>query len=195
MKSKVITITAVLAVLVAMTSVASAANDQMFVYTHGTNNLVTKIPLIPNGPAVPLDVGITFAADRLSPDNGHAFDYTVTVTNDPGGAAATDITLTAVADNDPLTTAPYFPLYWSQDLGAGQTQKIFITVSSTGPVGAIYDIQLQDITTSPNPTIFSFSTQNIDATNIPEFPTIAMPVVGALGILLFFQSRKTKVGK
>ena len=152
-----------------------------------------SLQLVPNGPAVPVILRVTFAVDRLPPNSTHELAYRVDVLTDPDGTASdSDITLHALELTCPdpfmpCAEAPGFPLVWMQDGGAGAIEDIRIEVSSAGPKGATYNIILEDLSYGPP---ISFQTTNIDATNIPEFPTIAAPIIATIGMLLFLQRRK-----
>jgi hypothetical protein len=187
MKNKIITITAFLAVMAAMTGTAAA--DQLNVYYDGTSNLVTNsVDLTPGGAAVPLDVGVTFDASRSAPGNVHTF--VCSVVPNSGGGSADDITVNAV-ERGTSNSAPPFPLSWTQDGGAGTTEYIDITIASkaTAPQGATYSIVVTDMAFGGS---FTFQAATISTSNIPEFPAVAVPVAGVIGLVFFFQHRKRK---
>ena len=161
--------------------------DQLNVYYDGTNTLVTNtINLIPNGPAVPLDVRITYSQNRTPPNNVHIFTYKVIQAT---GGSASDIIVTAVEGNNASNTAQPFPLYWTQDGGEGATEQIDITIASTGPIGANYSIVFLDFSTGD---MVSLQVATIHSTNIPEFPTIALPVAGVIGLIYLLHFRRKK---
>ncbi len=149
-----------------------------------------SIQLVPDGPAVPVILRVAFAADRTLTDPTHELAYRVDVLTNPDGTAdSSDITLHALELTCPpgmCAEAPSFPLVWMQDGGVGATEDIRIEVSSAGPKGATYNIILEDLSYGDP---ISFQTTNIDATNIPEFPTIAAPIIATIGMLLFLQRR------
>lgn len=60
------------------------------------------------------------------------------------------------------------------------------TGPNTDPVGTEYIISI----VGGSGASLAFSIASIDASSIPEFPTVAMPIVAIIGMLFYFQHRK-----
>ncbi|HEY9206667.1 MAG TPA: PEF-CTERM sorting domain-containing protein [Candidatus Methanoperedens sp.] len=188
MKSKMLTITAIMAVMVAMTGIAAA--DQINVYEPSTTTEVTTITLVPGGPAITKDLVVS--AFTLSPPVGgqpHTLtDSVIVLPGSPAGALPGDISIRyqELTPLGPLAGAPY---PWTQEGAAGASEKLDVQfqAAATAPPGATYSIQITD----DNGVTQTVSVQ-ILATAIPEFPTVALPVGAAIGLLFLFQRRKNK---
>ena len=67
-----------------------------------------------------------------------------------------------------------------------------LTIISTGPLNRYYEIQFNDEydTILGGVTVTDTGAWNRFASNVPEFPTIALPVAAILGLAFIFQRRK-----
>jgi hypothetical protein len=197
MKNKLIVVIAMLAMMVAMTGIAAA----------GPEFLDWSV----SSPMYLQNDGIT-----QNTFNWRFYDYD---TNSVAGqvhtlkayvsavapALVTDLTMTVCERDTPAncvtligpTSAIPITLTWNQ-LQAGSTvgEQDFIDVSiiSSGADGANYRIYADDVGYSIQGSTDS-AAENLQGINVPEFPAIALPVAGVLGLVLFFQQRKIKGSK
>ncbi|HUV82334.1 MAG TPA: PEF-CTERM sorting domain-containing protein [archaeon] len=94
------------------------------------------------------------------------------------GGTSTDVTVTyTTAILTPGGADPYI-----------QVGEVTITLSPTAPIGAGYNIAIG--AASANPLDIGLASRNVDS--IPEFPLIALPVAGILGLMFIISSRKKK---
>jgi hypothetical protein len=174
MKNKTTLIVASLAVMMAMMGTA-AANPFNLAITGGVN----PQPLLP-GNSIALDIsGDTFA----DPVPGAHYDLTAAVAG-VSGSNPNDVIVT-FASGSPGHFNPISDPYTA-------VGELIISLRPTAPVGSKYIVSVfADPSTGETITIESAdASQTI--TSIPEFPTVALPVVAVIGLVFFFHNRKRK---
>ncbi|NJD76160.1 MAG: PEF-CTERM sorting domain-containing protein [Candidatus Methanoperedens sp.] len=148
------------------------------------------LPLKPNDPPVPLKLKVIFNESR---DVDNATHYLVAIVTPTNGGDP--YTIEVVAEEVSCIACPSSaitntPLLWTQDYIVTTDPNfefLQLYISSTGNPGETYNITLQDVTTG---AMFSFAVADLHTQNIPEFPTIAAPIVAIIGLVFFFQRRK-----
>ncbi|NPE31123.1 PEF-CTERM sorting domain-containing protein [Methanococcoides sp. SA1] len=106
-------------------------------------------------------------------DVNETFDYSYTVIVKGGtSAAVSDVNVTLPANVTP-TSNPY------TDIGA-----ITISIDSNAPIDGEYEIRIQAGGTTVETAVASRTIE------VPEFPTIALPVAAIIGLAFFLQRRK-----
>jgi len=187
MKNKMITITAILAVMVAMTGIAAA--EQVKIYhglPHDLANEVKTISLTIGGSAVGKDLVVSsFLQPAGEP---HTLAYTVSDPDGAGPASPSDIELQfqeLTTSVGPLAGAPY---PWTQDAASDETLLVTFRATASAVQDETYQIQVTDLASGNSFTASAV----VAATAIPEFPTVALPVAAAIGLVFFFQHKKRK---
>ncbi|MCX9011794.1 MAG: PEF-CTERM sorting domain-containing protein [Candidatus Methanoperedens sp.] len=174
MKNKIITITAFLAVMVAMTGIAAAIPYDAFIYNAaGTSAAPQPVSLKPGDSVI-----LSYRGENIIPAAfGVPLPYSSTVVALGGGGVASDITVTLPVSFTPTAAT-------STDVGA-----INIALSSSAPVGASYRVTIKG---GDEAVDVDFGAASRNISSIPEFPTVALPVAAAIGLVFFFQHRKRK---
>jgi hypothetical protein len=189
MKSKIISITTVLAVMVAMTGIA-AANPYNVAMIGGTNPIE-----LAKGQSQTLDVKVdTLVAIPALPhtivlDPAHPPGLIVTCKT--AGCTTTDIIATPVAGKWPFsaTTDPF------TKTGAVTISRSLFAVD---PDGTEYFVTLYTCDSNTGNCALTFAETAVTSRTIgtiPEFPAVALPVAGIIGLVFFFQHRKKKEEK
>lgn len=157
--------------------------------------------------------GIHVTVDPLSQTavSGNTIDYGVTVTNMDDGLSKL-ITSLDITSAQPGWIYTFNPDIVGEEIPAGDGQSIstVLSVTSLSSAGigiyghqinaeAEYTVMLSDPLMPFIPPIpltltefdpENFNTQIQDTTPIPEFPTIALPVLSIIGLLFVFERRK-----
>ena len=179
MKSKILTVTAIIAVMVAMTGIAAALPYNAALWNAaGTAVAPTPLELRPGD-----SLTLSYRADTISIQNPpESVPYFSTVTVLSGvGALPSDVTIITPA-NLLLDTDPKL------DVGA-----ITVSLSASAPVGARYRIEIGAGSEGPiPPPTVEIGSASRPLNSIPEFPAVALPVGAAIGLLFLFQRRKNK---
>jgi len=185
----------IIIVFLAMVSLVGIAGaDQINVYDPGTTDEVTSMSLTPGGQGVVKDLVISAFINDVG--TSHNLTTEVYVTNNPGGAAdPSDI----VVEFKERGTSPNCgslgcnvwggsPFNWKQDSGSSETLDVKFSAKAGAPSGAKYLIEIKD-QASGSPFKISVI---VATTNIPEFPTVALPVAGVIGLVYLLNFRKKK---
>lgn len=106
------------------------------------------------------------------------FTYRVEVTGARNGGRETDVTITAPSN-------PFHPTH----NGYIDTQLVKIDLDPNAPVGAIYSIEVGAEYRGEG-TFVDRGIASRGVTAIPEFPTVALPVAGLIGLLFIFGRKK-----
>lgn len=192
MKNKVITIAALLAVMVAMIGIAAA--DQINIVDKGTNNKVTSVAL-GLGKTVNLDINIsefTYGTGTLHDLNVRLTDYDTGDSvsglkiyineQDPSGSPKANGTWNVPSDN-PIVTFNQKPTF-------GGSELFDLDITETKGTPARYLLYINDTVTLKSKVV------ELDAASIkvdvPEFPTVALPVAALIGLVFLFQQKKRK---
>jgi len=194
MKNKIITITALLAVMVAMTGIAAADPDQMNIYKKGTNTKVANVAL-PVGGTVDLDLEISefanpantthnitirlFAEDEVTEIEG--LEIQINETTSPFGPKPDGVW------NEPANNPI---VIWKQDQGTGKgtSERLKLKITDRASLPQKYVIEFTDTQTNKT-TRLSGATLPV---SVPEFPTIALPVAAIMGLVFLIYHRKKK---
>jgi len=179
MKRKIIAITAMLAVMVAMIGTAAA----LHLGINGDNPVSIK-----PGQSIILDV-------TMSDPNSHvALPHDISIT----GATVTCNTLTPLCTTGDLKVEgnmmpfPHNFVMTSNPFTHPNCIKVTLNALTTDPIGTEYVVHLagDDITGGELNVIADKTFENI-----PEFPTVALPIAAVIGLVFFFQQKKIKEGK
>lgn len=164
--------------------------------------LISILPYV--GEAMP---GIEVTTDPLSNTtaDGITIDYKVIITNQDDCCSKT-ITSLDMVDPQSGWLFNFEPSLVGETIPAGSGSSIITTLKVTVPSGVtsgqtisheIYtnaDAVLCDgdfcFSLGPDEDYEFFNTIVTEATQIPEFPTVALPVISALGIVLLMSRRK-----
>ena len=151
--------------------------------------------------------GIYVTVDPLSQPavSGNTIDYGVTVSNMDDGYTKL-ITSLDITSAQPGWTYTFDPNIIGQTIPAGIDAGISTVLSVTSPAGTTSGIYGHQINaeveymlmvpfppfalTLPESDPENFNTQIQGTTPIPEFPTIALPVLSVIGLLFVFERRK-----
>ncbi len=110
-------------------------------------------------------------------NDSDTFPITPTVTSIAGSNPA-DVTVTlATGVLTPAGSDPYI-----------QVGEVTISLSASAPIGDQYNIEID--APGANPLDIGVASRNVNS--IPEFPTIALPIAGILGLMFIISSRKKK---
>lgn len=130
-------------------------------------------------------IHVKFSVNAYTPlESGKTYNYGYVVT--PWSNANGD-TLGSSADMGVDIPAPQSFTLPAITSGTGSfvdTKIITVTLKDTAPIAAAYKVTIGDegfILTSASTTI---------SNNIPEFPTVALPVAGIIGLLFVFGRKK-----
>jgi hypothetical protein len=130
-------------------------------------------------------IHILFCVDAYTPlesDQTYTYGYAVTPWKNSNG-----VTLGSSSDMSVDVPAPKSFTLPAITTGTGSftdTKIITVTLKDTAPIEAAYKVTIGDegfILTSASTTI---------SNNIPEFPTVALPVAGMIGLLFIFGRKK-----
>ena len=202
---KIVTILVAIA-LIAMMGTAAADPERIQIMDDGTSNLNTDNPIM-----IPND-GTTFNVDALfdlyfagTENSGHTLTMTITPT-DGNPLVAGEITISAIERDAGavLGTAtsvagPSVALIymWDQDNdGTGSinaptdSDTLDISIVSNGPDNRPYLISFSDVGGSIGTNLYDTGLENRGISNVPEFPTIALPIAAILGLAFIFQRRR-----
>ena len=167
--------------------IGTATADQLNIYDSGTTNAVINIDLVPGGPPVVKD--LVASAFIQGTGTQHNLSDSVIVSTNTGGALSNNIVIEYL-EITPLGSWGTENYSWTQNANAGGSELLNIRFSAVtnAPVGSVYQIQIMDSVTG---NIYP-ATLTITSTTIPEFPTIALPIAGILGLMFIISSRKKK---
>ncbi len=160
--------------------------------------LVGIMPYV--GAATP-GIDVTINPLSITTAGGTIIDYQVTITNLDDDF---DKTITALGMTISQSTWTYTldSDLTGNTIPAGNGNSITTTLHVTIPPGQTSQIYNQQVTSEAQYELFpgyiasdndpeNFNTEITDITPIPEFPTIALPIISALG-LMFMMSRQKK---
>jgi hypothetical protein len=168
-------ITAMLAVMVAMTGIA-AANPFNLEILKGTNPLQMA-----DGDSVILDLsGNTFTSKDIT--NGTMFDLTANVTCLSGCVGAADVTVA-------FTNPQFGPAASGTVINANALTISKNAIGGADTVGSLYKVT---VTAGPNGDFAEIGVATRSVENIPEFPTVALPIAAVIGLVFLFQNKKKK---
>jgi len=202
MRTKLITIAAMLAVMVAMTGIA-AANPWDLIINKGSPN---QNSVEPND--ILLTPGVTHISslygNKFIGASPQIFPLNIIVECSPSNPSPLDFTchtgdVVVVFNNVAGITNP-FPslgpiLDNSTSFLATDSLSITLVNNPQDPLGTKYIVTViggpgstGGETASASRTVKGFQV-------IPEFPTVALPIAAIIGLVFFFQQKKIKVGK
>lgn len=146
----------------------------------------THLELVPGGPAQKCDITVSGFLE-----SGESRVINAWVVNAINGGAMTDLELqlkhpsegSASGIEDGLVT-----LNWVDDADP-DFLELWVSAKSGATVGAHYNLVIWNV---GGGQLVGFSAGTVDATNIPEFATIAIPVAAILGLMFFFNHRKRR---
>jgi hypothetical protein len=174
MRNKIIMITAMLAVMVAMTGIAAATPYNAALWdAAGLGVAPTPLSLVPGN-----SLTLSYRADTIaiqSPAEVVPYFSLVTVISGVG-ALPSDVTITTPL-NLTLDTDPKL-----------DTGVITVTLSPSAPVGARYRLDIG----AGGGTFVELGSASRPLDSIPEFPTVALPIAAVIGLVFFFQNKKKK---
>ena len=194
--------------LVGMIGTAAAEPHYIFIYEDGTTSLVSNpSPIQNDGSDFLMDI---YNCGYYNNTIGLSHTMTITVTpldgntlangeifiqgieKDTGAVAETN---TSDGTNNVLTIV----INWDQDndgLGGSTAigDTIDFTIRSTGPLDRDYELGFADDGYSYESTgLYTDSgSEEVVVDNIPEFPTVALPIAAVLGLMFIISSRKKK---
>jgi hypothetical protein len=175
MKRKILIVTAMLAVMVAMTGIA-AANPFNLQIIGGTNPL-----LMADGDSVTLDLhGDTFTVGDITA--GTMFDLTSNVECLTGCVGAADVTVA-------FASTQFGPAASGEVIDTNALTISKNAIDGADAVGATYKVT---VTAGPNGAFKEIGVATRGVENIPEFPTVALPLAAVIGLVFFFQQKKNK---
>ncbi|VVB85555.1 Uncharacterised protein [uncultured archaeon] len=172
MKNKTIMITALLAVMVSMTGMAAADPFNIDINKASPNQNTPA----DNPTTIPLTGTTVFSLDISSISTagvGHPYSLTCSISPSAG------VTVTCPAGFTPASKTPF-------------VLADVVTVTSSGAppnTGYLLEVKGQNVTKLVR---LDSASANIGLTSIPEFPAVALPVAGVIGLVFFFQHRKSK---
>ena len=181
------TIIVVTMLMVAMIGTAAAVGTDVYEMDGVTS--VTSMDLVPGGSAVEKKLIVEFLNDGPM---GHNITHSVGVASHGVGTASPDDIIIRYQELDPINGSGLAPQTypWTQesddDSGEFETLRITFAAAASAPNGATYEIQISDDGTGNIHTISC----HVKSANIPEFPTIALPVAAILGLAFIFQRRR-----
>lgn len=175
MKNNIITITAFLAVMIAMAGIA-AANPVTPTLMKGSPNQGVIAPQ-------PVQIGenagdTTILSLKLEAMADPSDTFSVVCTVTPlGGAPAGGITAVCTSPLSPGGVQPF-------------TAVDSIVLTNNGvPQGSNYSLV---VNVAGVVNTFDVGVESRVVSSIPEFPTVALPVAAAIGLVFFFQHKKRK---
>lgn len=147
--------------------------------------------------------GIYVTVDSLSQPafSGNTIDYVVTISNMDDGIPK-HITGLEITMTQPGWTYTFDPDIVGQDIPAGNGESKSTVLSVTSPAGTtigFYEHQINAVVEYTVPwfpfpaTEFdpeNFNTDIQGSTSVPEFSTIALPVLSVIGLMLVFGRRR-----
>jgi hypothetical protein len=173
MRNKIIMITAMLAVMVAMTGIAAANPYDAFIYVADGSAAAPQPLLIPNGGNVDLSYrGENIVNAAINKDL--KYNYSVVAF---GGGVVGDITVTFTHANFHPTAKNF------TDVGV-----VNIARSASAPAGATYRVTIKAGDEAAD-VDFGAASRNLE---VPEFPTVALPIAAVIGLVFLFQNKKKK---
>jgi len=203
MKDKIIVITAMLAVMVAMTGIASA-NPWDLIINKGSPNQnsiepndilltpgVTHISSLYGQKFVgqppqtfPLNTIVECSASNPVPlnTNCHTGDVQVVINNVPGIVPGIPPSLGPINNNG----NPFL---------ATDSLSITLVNNPQDPLGTMYVVTVIGGPGTTGGETASASRTVKGFTQIPEFPTVALPIAAVIGLVFFFQQKKIKGSK
>ncbi|WP_406661494.1 PEF-CTERM sorting domain-containing protein [Methanolobus sp. ZRKC3] len=121
---------------------------------------------------------------------GSTVQWKYEVTNNAG----VPLLVSSVADNQPGVTPEYQSGNDNGDILLDPTETWIYTATGTAVLGLNMNIATVDAMTGPFSPIYhdedSCHYTGIEGNEIPEFPTIVLPIAAILGLALLFQRRK-----
>ena len=163
MRKKTVLITAMLAVMVAMTGIV-AAMDAAIVDSAG-NPAPVNISLVQGD-----QIDLNFRTANFVPG---IYPVNVTIVPLNGGNAGNWQVIISATDN--MVTNPTLLLFTVKNNGALPGELVRVTITA-GQLTAGAD--------------FGAASRNFNS--IPEFPAVALPVAAVIGLVFFFQQKKKK---
>ena len=186
--------------LVGMIGTAAACPEEMYLVVDGTTTstcgagtpIVQPIIIDNTGGTTDFDIQMGTYCDTSTTSDKH----TLIVSCFIGTASDLTVTLTERTNTSNTVTKNLgvddAVLDWYQDQNGDGTQNIVdyidISISSIGPDGLSYSISIDD----DNVVTQEFAGESPNLKNIPEFPTVALPIAAILGLMFIISSRKKK---
>jgi hypothetical protein len=163
--------------------------------------LLALLSILPSMAAAIPGIDVTTTPSSITTTGGATIDYQVKITNLDDGYAKT-ITSLAITSSQPGWTYTFDPDLTGQTIPAGSGNSITTTLHVTAPPGASPDTYSHTVSATVEYELFrgfpvpesdpdTFNTQIPPSTPIPEFPTVALPVLAVFG-LLFVVRRKQR---
>ena len=193
--------------LIVMIGTAAASPERIQVMDDGTSNLNTDSPIIIPNDGTTFNIDVLFDLYFVGTENsGHTLALTITPT-DGNPLVAGEITISAIERDAGAvlgtTTSVAGPsvalIYtWDQDNdGTGSinaptdSDTLDISIVSNGPDNRPYLISFSDTgNVLIGTNLYDTGLENRGISNVPEFPTIALPVAAILGLAFIFQRRR-----
>ena len=191
---KIVTILIAIA-LIGMMGIAAANPEKVLWYVDGSTTIELETPITLPIDGSSYDFDLKFYDYPAASLAGQAHTLTLSITPISPGGNANDIKIYLTETDTPANTVNAdgtVTLVWHQAVG-GSTSEDFIDVSlvSSGPENAQYLIELNDDGYVYLPSlVIDNADESQEANNVPEFPTIALPVAAILGLAFIFQRRR-----
>jgi hypothetical protein len=138
----------------------------------GTADAPNPINLAPGQSIVLSFQGTSIASAAFGTDL--PYSYSVTPLN---GGSAGDISVAFSHTNFKPTAATY-------------TDTGVITLTNNAPVGKTFRVSISAGVETGNGATIEFGTASRNISSVPEFPTVAAPIAGIIGLLFVFGRRK-----
>jgi len=184
-KAKVITALALTVVMLVVMTGLAAADDEYIV----PSDSYPKI----NIDHTPTTVTLSISDFRPGWTAGQIHTISATTTAATNGGATTDLEYMfthGTTNSSWLNSGATWNWTDTSDPDT-VTLQIRVKPAATPPVGAMYDIRLNDQWTDANGNV-DLGAITIFGSAIPEFVTIALPALSILGLFLFYSHRKRK---
>jgi len=163
--------------------------------------LLATLSLFPYTVAAAPGIDVTTTPSSIATTGGTTIDYQVKITNLDDFYTKT-ITSLSITSAQPGWTYTFDPDLTGQTIPAGSGNSLTTTLHVTAPAGTSPNIYSHQVTAEAQYEIFpgfygtdsdpdNFNTQITATTPIPEFPTIALPLISVLGIM-FLLGRKRR---
>jgi len=180
-----------LSVILTMTGIAAA--DSMNIVKDGTNEDVSQVKL-GVGDTVTLDINISSFLAPINYDHG-IFVALVDLSFNPINGLQVEINETTGPFGikpdgiwNTLTDNPV--IIWKQDMNQGGFEKFDLKITKTAEIPEGSQLLIFD-GVSYQGNLVLLSADNVEV-NVPEFSTIAIPIVSVIGMLFILQNKKKR---
>lgn len=172
-KRRILFITAILAVMVAMTGIA-AATDLIITRADPNDEIAATDPVsVTDGSSLILSLKL-----QNTPDDSAIHTVTTCAIIPMGGAPLNGMSVTCPDSLNPGGVDPsFFP------------DSLMITDGSANP-GDMYFLLIAVNGTTLK--YYSLASASRNVNNVPEFPAVALPIAAVIGLVFFFQQRREK---